>query len=321
MSAALRLVRFGVVHSFASIAAFFVCLLPIGCSSLQSNNQSVISVQTKRDTKRANRLTYAGIRSLGKQHFDQAAKHFREAVEADDTYGPAHNNLGLLHYEQGNLYQAVLAFEQAREFLPNDPAVVYNLALALESAGRTGEAMELYYTANAMDRANPHYLGNLVRLRVRMGEHDELLVQQLRDLALIETRPDWRRWADTQLALSHNDALDRGPGTPDLEAAVNEANEPDRTKLRTKIIDLTPVMPASAEQPIPEPPGNDPLDDERSDEDDLPDVPPPLAPPLQAPMVDPIPDQPTRRHSPPPPTAVEPSPLEESVVEDLTGND
>ncbi|WP_147871715.1 tetratricopeptide repeat protein [Stieleria maiorica] len=314
LSAARAVARLHQLSVFSGIF-LFVCLLPIGCSSLQSSNQSIISVQTKRDTERANRLTYAGIRSLGKQHFNQAAKHFREAVAADYTYGPAHNNLGLLHYEQGNLYQAVMAFEQAREFLPNDPAVVYNLALALESAGRTGEALELYYTANAMDRANPHYLGNLVRLRVRMGEHDELLVQQLRDLALIETRPDWRRWADTQLALSHNDALDRGPAAPDLEATVNEANEPDRTKLRTKIIDLTPVMPASAEQPIAEPRGDD-----RPDEDDLPDVPPPIAP-LQAPMVDPIPDLPSRPPSPPAPTAVKPSSLEESVVEDLTGND
>ena len=229
-------------------------LLP-GCSSLGGKNESIIKVETQRDTAKANRLTYAGIRALNKHQIDVAAKRFREAVAADYSYGPAHNNLGLMHYEQGNLYQAVLAFEQAREFLPSDPAVAYNLGLALESAGRTDEALELYQIANAMDRANPNYLGNLVRLRVRLGECDEVLEQQLKDLVLIETRADWRRWADTQLALTFNHALDRGPKTPDLESTINDATNPQGVDLQNKIIDLTPVMPASLEEPMdPTPP-------------------------------------------------------------------
>jgi tetratricopeptide (TPR) repeat protein len=215
-------------------------------------------------------------------------------------YGPAHNNLGLMHYEQGNLYQAVMAFEQAREYLPDDPAVVYNLGLALESAGRTGEALELYYEANSMDVANPSYLGNLVRLRVRLGERDELLQQQLRDLVLIETRPEWRRWADTQLALTVNDALDRGPAAPDLESTVNQTQNRRSADLRNKIIDLTPVRPTSMQQPIPQDP----------DFDDLPDEPPPgsfrdeTPMGLSAPLPNVIPVPPTK--------------LEENVVEDLT---
>lgn len=217
-----------------------------GCSS-QLKNQSIIRVSTNQNTSRANRLTYAGIRELNLGHIDLAAKKFREAIKADFTYGPAHNNLGLMHYEQGNLYQAVTAFEAAREYLPSDPAVVYNLGLALESAGRTEEALDLYYTANQMDRANPHFLGNLARLRVRLGEHDEQLQQQLKDLVLIETRPEWRRWADQQLGLAMNWALDRGPEGPDLETAANETTERQKTDIRDKIIDLTPVAPVSYE--------------------------------------------------------------------------
>jgi tetratricopeptide (TPR) repeat protein len=246
-------------------AGFFPC----GCSLLRDKNTSLVRVETQRNTARATRLTYAGIRSLNKQHLDLAAKHFREAVEADYGYGPAHNNLGLMHYEQGNLYQAVLAFEQAREYLPDDPAVVYNLGLALESAGRTDEALDLYYTANAMDRANPNYLGNLVRLRVRLGERDDLLQQQLRDLVLIETRPEWRRWADTQIALTVNDALDRGPATPDLESTANDTSRTNRSEWRGKIIDLTPVTPVAMLTPesdgrrfedLPDAPATDPFD-------------------------------------------------------------
>lgn len=255
---------------------------------LPGKNDSVIRVQTKRNTALANRLTDAGIRALKRQQIDLAAKRFREAVDADYAYGPAHNNLGLMHYEQGNLYQAVLAFEQAREYLPNDPTVVYNLGLALEAGGRTDEALELYYTANAMDEVNPHYLGNLVRLRVRMGEHDDLLIEQLQNLALIETRPDWRRWADTQLALTHNDVLDRGPVTPDIESTVNETSTPERNDLRNKVIDLTPVMPVSMEEPLP---------------------------------IEELPDDPPMDLIPPEPVTELESMLEEHSVEDLTEDD
>ncbi|KAA5541086.1 tetratricopeptide repeat protein [Roseiconus nitratireducens] len=262
-----------------------------GCSPFRGSNESIVRVKSSQNPARAGKLTTAGIRSLGLGHIDQAAEQFREAVAEDFTYGPAHNNLGLMHYEQGNLYQAVLAFEQAREFLPGDPAVLYNLALALEATGRIDEALTLYGTAHRMDRSNPNYLGNLVRLRVRRGDRDELLRQQLEELVLIETRPPWRRWADRQLALNLNDALDRGPVTPELESAMT--TERRATDLREKVIDLTPVATASLEEdgldrPFDREPGRSSLDPQ-IELDRLPDGPPEELPPpaevldLQAP--------------------------------------
>lgn len=244
-------------------AATLGMLMPLGCRSLRRTNEAIVRVESKRNPARAKRLTLAGIAALHKHEIDHAADQFRKAIEADFTYGPAHNNLGLLHYEQGNLYQAAIAFEQAREFLPGDAAVLYNLGLALESAGQTAEAMDLYYQANAIEPANPNYLGNLVRLRLRMGETDDLLRQQLQELVLIETRPEWQRWADRQLALTLNVALDRGPATPDFQTAANRATEAERpndpNRLRDKIIDLTPVTQASHQQDdgVPENPASD----------------------------------------------------------------
>jgi len=237
-----------------------------GCHSLRRGNEAIVRVESKRDTPRATRLTLTGIRALHKHEIDRAANLFRKAVAADYAYGPAHNNLGLMHYEQGNLYQAVVAFEQARRWMPDDPAVLYNLGLALESAGRTDEALQLYGQANTLDPVNPNYLGNLVRLRMRLGERDDLLRGQLQELVLIETRPDWRRWADRQLALTINEVLDRGPATPDLQAAVRTPGRPrtvDPNQLRDKIIDLTPVVPVSHE----------PVDPLREDFERLPDAP------------------------------------------------
>lgn len=101
-----------------------------GCASWRNDNETIIRVQAKQNPARARRLTLVGVKEMGFGNVDVAAEKFIAAVAADETYGPAHNNLGLLHYDDGNLYQAVLAFEQAMEFMPHDPAVYYNLALA-----------------------------------------------------------------------------------------------------------------------------------------------------------------------------------------------
>ena len=156
-----------------------------------------------------------------------------------------HNNLGLLHYEQGNYYQAVLAFEQAMDLMPQDPTVLNNLGLTLEAAGKIHEALDLYMQAAEMDPVNPNFLGNLVRLRVRMGDHDPSLVVQLQDLVLIETRPEWRRWADELLALRFNPILDRGPETPEFDLNEDREEAKRDRNVDDQIIDLSSAEPSA----------------------------------------------------------------------------
>ena len=211
-----------------------------GCASWRKSNQSVIRVEASQNTAKAARLTSAGIKALAAGKIDLAEKEFLAAVDADLAYGPAHNNLGLMHFEQGNLYQSVLAFEHAMEYMPQDPTVLYNLGLTLESAGKIHEALDLYMQAAEMDPVNPNFLGNLVRLRIRMGDHDPSLVAQLQDLVLIETRPEWRSWADHQLAIRFNPILDRGPETPDFNLNRDSETAQDDRNIDDQIIDLTP---------------------------------------------------------------------------------
>jgi tetratricopeptide (TPR) repeat protein len=226
-------------------AAMLMAVWLPGCASLHDGGVTIIRVEARRDPVKATRLTLMGVTAMEKGHMDRAAEKFLAAVDADETYGPAHNNLGLLHFEQGNLYQAVMAFEQAMDLMPHDPDVYYNLGLALESAGKVHESMELYWQAVEMDPVNPNYLGNLVRLRVRLGEDDPELIVQLQDLVLIETRPDWRRWADQQLALALNGTLDRGPETPEFNTRRDRSSDDDATEPVQNIIDLTPAMESS----------------------------------------------------------------------------
>ncbi|MGB7324937.1 MAG: tetratricopeptide repeat protein [Rubripirellula sp.] len=210
-----------------------------GCASWKNSNESIIQVESKQNPDLARRLTLVGVKEFGMGNVDKATQKYIAAISADQTYGPAHNNLGLLHFEEGNLYQAVLAFEQAMEFMPYDPSVYYNLALTLESAGKVIEAKDLYRQAIQMAPANPVFLGNLVRLRIRLGESGPDLKEQLQDLVLIETRPEWRRWADRQLALFFNDTLDRGPEAPEFNPN-DEADEAVEFRIEDRVIDLTP---------------------------------------------------------------------------------
>lgn len=224
-----------------------------GCASLTEGNEAIIRVQAAQDPIKAARLTLHGIKAMDGGDVDRAAAKFASAIAADQAYGPAHNNLGLLHFDQGNLYQALLAFEQAMELMPHDPAVYYNLGLTLESAGKVYEAMDLYWQAVEMDSVNPFYLGNLVRLRIRLGEDGPDLKTQLQDLVLIETRPEWRRWADRQLALTRNNSLDRGPETPEFDALADRDSTDDKPRLKS-VIDLTPQQPNSKQGKTVEPP-------------------------------------------------------------------
>ena len=192
-----RMKRTRICRSNLWVATMLMVAMLSGCAALKDSSDDIVRINVSQNPAKAMRLTHAGIKALNIGAIDDAAQKFNAAIAADETYGPAHNNLGLMHYEQGNLYQAVLAFEAAMDYLPHDPTVYFNLALALESAGRTFEAMDLYQQAVEMAPTNPHFLGNLVRLRVRMEERDESVKAQLQDLALIETRPQWRPFGRT----------------------------------------------------------------------------------------------------------------------------
>jgi Flp pilus assembly protein TadD len=78
---------------------------------------------------------------------EEAEAILREALAADLYHGPAHNNLGVVYLRQGRLYEAANEFEWARKLMPGNPDPRFNLALTLERAGRTGEALAMYGTA------------------------------------------------------------------------------------------------------------------------------------------------------------------------------
>lgn len=183
---------------------------------MKQKGVDIISVDASGGRHRAIKLNKLGMSLVENDRHVLAFEKFQKAVEADETYGPAYNNLGLVYFNRGNLYQAALSFDAAAQFMPENPMVLYNLGMVMEAAGKFVEAIEYYAQANDMDPTNAMFLGNLVRARIRTGENNMHVRQQLQQLAVIETRKDWVDWIDKTLALDVNPWLDRGPKSPEL---------------------------------------------------------------------------------------------------------
>lgn len=130
---------------------------------------------------------------------DKALQLLREAVEADLFHGPAHNNIGVLLLERGQLYEAAEEFDWARRLMPGHPDPRINLGISLERGGRVDDALEAYASALEVYPEHLPSMQALVRLQVRAGVHDA----QTRDLLhQVVQRGDepWRKWARSQIA-------------------------------------------------------------------------------------------------------------------------
>ena len=139
----------------------------------------------------------------------------------------------------------------ATERMPTNPEPVYNLGLTLERAERFSDSLQLYETATAMSPDNPTYLGNLIRVHLKLGTPVELLTAEIQQLLLLETRPDWRQWAtdllnyDVVAAYSKSDNSDAGEDITEQTGPEAESAEP-LPPPRLQLVD-----PAYGEIPMP----------------------------------------------------------------------
>lgn len=125
----------------------------------------------------------------------QAESHLRQAIAADLYHGPAHNNLGVILLERGQLYEAAEEFEWARRLLPGHPEPRVNLAIALERGGRGADA---FAAATTAIEVRPGHLGAM-RVRAWVAAADGISYdEQMSDLTAIASRDSqaiWRDWA------------------------------------------------------------------------------------------------------------------------------
>ena len=124
----------------------------------------------------------------------------REALAADLFQAKAHNNLGVLLLEKGDLYGAAHEFEWARKLLPGHPEPRVNLALTLERAGQVQEAEASYLSALEVYPGYMPALQGAARLAVAEGRRDADLPRWLAEIAVGGETEAWRAWARARAA-------------------------------------------------------------------------------------------------------------------------
>jgi Flp pilus assembly protein TadD len=153
-----------------------------------------------RDTAQARALDDRAADAIGRADASAAEKLLNQAVTIDPEFGPAHNNLGVVYYNQSKMNAAAEQFVLAARLMPRDAEPRNGLGLVYESSGRFDDAIGCYDRARALDPGNVIYLGNSARAHVRRGDRGDELLAMLTRLAGSDTRPDWNRWERETLA-------------------------------------------------------------------------------------------------------------------------
>ena len=83
----------------------------------------------------------------GAGQYEVALEEVRAALESDDDYVPAINQLGLIYLALGQIEAAQTQLERAIKLDPNDPSVNNNYGLLLCSLGDEAEAMRYFNKA------------------------------------------------------------------------------------------------------------------------------------------------------------------------------
>jgi len=164
--------------------------------------------EANRNTVEAERLTRQAA-ELMERNPAKAESLLREALSKDLYHGPAHNNLGVLLLSRGDLYAAASEFEFARKLMPGHPDPRINLALTLERAGRTDEAMRNYKAAMEVYPEHISAIQGLVRLQMRHGRRDDRTDRLLSEVALRGETEEWRTWAQQLIAAAEAPVQER----------------------------------------------------------------------------------------------------------------
>lgn len=166
-----------------------------GCATNRLSDQSTVS--NIRNQQLAAELTHKATDLLVDQPIE-AEQILRQALQADLYYGPAHNNLGVLHLNRGELYEAAEEFDWARRLMPGHPDPRINLGLALERGGKVDDAIDAYTSALEVYPNHLPAIQALARCQIRHGLRDDWTEGLLRDI-MYRGSSEWKAWARTRL--------------------------------------------------------------------------------------------------------------------------
>lgn len=177
-------------------------ILQSGCSRVFKSSGNVYRTVTGElgvNTDIAKRKNEQAIACLQSGNLRQAQQLAHEALAADPSFGPAHNTLGKIYFQQNKYYLAAWEFEYANHAMPERIEPLNNLGLVYERAGRYDQAIVFYEQAHFQSPDTAEILGNLIRAKLARGDTPYSMQEQIHHLILIDDRPEWVNWARLKL--------------------------------------------------------------------------------------------------------------------------
>lgn len=181
-------------------ALLAACLLVGGCeNNRREARQELIEEMAQRQTARQeSRALYQEAMSEYRAGLiEDARRLLRESVEADSRNAPAWVAMGVLEYENNNLFEAADAFGRALRLEPRRVEPHYNMGLVYETAGKYSQAVESYEKALELAPDEPTVMENLIRCYIKT-DHPREALRLIDGALLLEQRPPWREWLELQ---------------------------------------------------------------------------------------------------------------------------
>ncbi|MEM7456243.1 MAG: hypothetical protein AAF456_17990 [Planctomycetota bacterium] len=148
-----------------------------------------------RDTATAQKRFESASKLLAQCDVEGAEQLLHQALLADVSFGPAHNTLGKIYFDQKKYYLAAWEFEYANRVMPHRGEPLNNLGLVYEAVDQTDRAVFFYEQAIEGWPTNAEFLGNYIRARYRRGDRTSDLRPLLENLVMLDDRTDWVDWA------------------------------------------------------------------------------------------------------------------------------
>jgi len=125
-----------------------------------------------------------GFIQLQRGEVDTALEHFQRAVQLQPDDEAAHKNLGSALLQKGQVDEAMVHFQKALEMQPKDSGAENNLGFALFRKGRTDEAIAHYRKALTIQPDDTGARHNLGKALLRNGQVDEAIAEFQKALAI-----------------------------------------------------------------------------------------------------------------------------------------
>lgn len=111
----------------------------------------------------------------GQGRWEEAQRHFEEAIRIQPGWASPRSNLAALFMATGRPLAALAQYREALGINPDDPRIHYNLALTLQETGRLEDAETENRLALILDPENPLVRNNLGVLLAGRGAYGEAL--------------------------------------------------------------------------------------------------------------------------------------------------